>query len=288
MSIAVNVFGSWNDAATIARQQEPPDPTSDDVDYWSSQAYLGVVLGIYGLRNYARHLAATVKHHPRMIDAFFSGLRWSSIEAKRRGRIDQAEKILEDSWRNAQRPDAEEADIVLAAAMKANFDALIATRRGDQVAAHDLVFSAIGGFEDHRSNLSTAPSAEALRYQWMALLNAAQLTIFSGDLVQALEELERIVDFSRRDDSRSLHTSLAVKAYVLIRMGRHSEAVPVLYEALDLLPNEYDPSVDVQIRKMLYHSYLELGMHDSAQRVAADRGYFWMRKSARKAFEVGN
>lgn len=277
----VNAFGNWDDARAVARR------VFDVRGRWGTSlletttvALAAVVLGLCGDETHSDQLfLIALTELPNSIERTFWGLRWASIQAKRRGQLDAAETLIAALEADLEGLNAHADDLAIASGMLWNFRGLIETRRRNPEQARRAVTRAVALFEqcDHSEVAGGELNRdEARRYEWMARLNLIQLDIFQGVLDPAIEQLARLAEFSRRYDPRSLHTSLSTLAYVHIQAGEPARAIPYLLEAHELLRSEYDPFVVVQVRKMLARCYFELGRLREVSLVDALPKEFWL------------
>ncbi|WP_301209834.1 hypothetical protein [Leifsonia williamsii] len=277
----VNAFGIWEDARGVARQVfDSADRWGDSLPESSARALAAVVLGLCGDEAQSDILFSTaLSSMPHPVERVFSGLRWASIQAKRRGRIQAAESLIDALEREAADAGIRHRDRLIASGMLCNFRGLIAIRRKASGAAREIVIAAIGQFESGNALADDGcviGLEEGRRYEWMAKLNLIQLDIYEGRFAAATRDLRELAEFSRAHDPGSLHTSLSTLAYVHLRAGLPEDALPLLLEAHDLLRSEYDPFVVRQVRKMLRRCYLELGRPRDAEQVEGLPEQFWL------------
>ncbi|QIZ97586.1 hypothetical protein [Leifsonia sp. PS1209] len=286
MAKYVDVFGSWEDAVDVAKDvRENTSRFAADGRRFSLLGLTATVLGLNNADGYDGLFEEAVTGHPLPSEAFFWGLRWASIEAKRRGRLDTASQIAHRALARmeTQIPDSYDRNVMQG--MAYNFQALLALRNSDVESAHQLVDRAIDKFGDDPSHASLLPRDEAARYAWMAKLNRAQLPLLSGDYDGARAQLDALLIYAREYDPSAVHTTLSALALTYLKSGNAAEARPLLLESLDLLAVEYDPNVVRQVRKMLFATYSMLGAEASAKRVAADSSFFWRSTRAVERYE---
>ncbi|UAJ79774.1 hypothetical protein IT072_01400 [Leifsonia sp. ZF2019] len=280
----VNGFGGWDDALAIAsgfaarcERHEEARPR------WLASMLAGVVLGLHRREHEGAALVdQAMTGLAGTAEAFFAGLRWASLEVKRRGRLDVAERYLDRAADIAVADTG--ADRLLFLGLRDNVRGLIALKRGSKEEALSLVDSAIACLRasaesDDESGAGLA-LAERARYYWMARLNRIQLDIFAGALDSAARSLRELVVWAEAHDARAVHSTLSVLGFVLVRQGRPAEAVSVLSASLDRLRTEYDPSVVRQVRKMLIRCFGELGEESLEKRVRDLTPYFWQKSAA--------
>lgn len=279
----VNGFGSWQDALAIASEfAEKCSGFEDARPRWLASMLAALVLGLSGREDDGAALAdQAMSGLAGTAEAFFVGIRWASLEVKRRGRLEVAERYLE---RGSQLAAAEsEAHALLFEGLSSNLRGLIAMRRGQKELALTAVERAV-------SNLAASaevrdpvgqglPAAERSRYYWMARLNRIQLDVFAGSLDTANQALRELAEWAEKHDPRAVHSTLSILGFVLIREGKPSDAVDVLCASLERLRVEYDPKVVMQVRKMLIRCFTELGCSTDAQEIRNLSPYFW-RESA--------
>lgn len=287
MSRYVNVFGSWTDAAEIASFVATHQHAFDGDDKrFSIFGLAGTVLGLERAAGSDELLSAAADQHPSPFEAFFWGLRWASITAKRRGDITKSASIIERSLAAVHSHVEPSYDRNVLEGMGLNFKALLALRSKNISMASELADRSIALFGDDPRKAANLPVDEVARYTWMARLNRVQLLMFAEDHAKARSQLDELLDFARRHDRGAVHTTLSTYAYSLLAANDARGARPLLLESLDLLRVEYDPGVVTQVRKMLYLAYSMMDMPSSATRVAADSRYYWRGPSARERYEL--
>lgn len=284
----VNAFGSWEDAEAAAFEYAAARSSGSGRLRGLTSGLAGVVVGLSGQPEASERLFEdSVANLEGSSECYFVFLRWASLTAKRRHDLDQAEALLERAL--IPYSDAKSSrEGLLAGGLADNLRALLALRRGDVRLSRQLVDQALvqlraaaAGAPDNRSDVRRAESA---RYFWMAGLNAAQLDLSSGDDDHAIERLHALRTFAEQQDRGALHTTLSTLAFVHLKRGEPAKAIPLLTEALELLRNEYDPSVVTQVRKMLFRGYTELGDEDRAENVRTLSPYFWLPEHKEVSF----
>lgn len=277
--IYVNGFGGWTDALEIASEfHRRRDAFEPDRARWLVSGLAALILGLEGATSESSALAEEALHGlAGTTEAFFMGIRWASLQLKRRGRAESAERYLA-LGRSLSGPHTAEF-AALTSGMTDNLHALIAVRRGQHDRARELVDSAVIDLEQSYvaslRSASEVTSAERARYYWMARVNRIQLDLFAGSLLQAESALRDLVGWSELHDPRAVHSTLSMLAFVLIRRDRPAEAVPVLAASLERLRDEYDPSVVTQVRKMLIRCLADLGRTCDENAVRRLGPYFW-------------
>lgn len=285
----VNIFGSWGDAETVATDFSKwgADLGTDRLR-WSISGLAGVVLGLGNLPGHDALFRAAVDNHPDPIEAFFIGLRWASIEAKRNGDLEAARVIIDHASSVSLSRGLDDRDQTVIRGMLQNFKALLAVRSKSFGEAFALVDESVELFGDSAAQTDKIVQEEAVRYSWMAQLNKAQLFLFSGDGPRARDELKNVIAFARIHDRGALHTSLSALAFSYIQDGEPAKALPLLVESLELLKFEYDLKVVVQVRKMLYRACAELDLERSAELVRTDDMYYWRGPNVMERYALVN
>lgn len=276
----VNVFGGWDDAGDVA--QQILDLMTSDSNlagvHFDIVGTAALVLALRGSTGYEALFELLLANFSNPIELFFYGLRWASIEAKRKGDLKAAAVILERiekivtselaSFRSTS-------ELKLIQGMSANFRGLLALRSGNPYDAEELSAQATRALNESLGSMTAPIPEERARYVWMAQLNRAQLAVLQGNEVLALARLREALEFARTYDPRAVHASLSTLAYIHLRSGQPLEARPLAEEALNLIRVEYDPRVALQVRKVLLRCYLELGLNSCADKLRSSGPYFW-------------
>ncbi|WP_285116263.1 hypothetical protein [Leifsonia sp. fls2-241-R2A-40a] len=273
----VNAFGNWDEAEATAYAYASDPAFPDGRLRGLTSGLAGVVVGLAGDTDTCDRLFEdSVKNLVGTPEQFFVYLRWASLTAKRRGDLDRADGIVDRAEHCIE--NSSEADRDVALGLSSNLRALFALRRGDIAGSSRLVCDAISRLAAaHDTGAARSiGSPEAARYLWMAELNAAQLDLSQQRHDLAIERLQRLREFAQRHDPGAIHTTLSLLAYIHLVRGDAATAAPLLRDALGLLRDEYDPSVVLQVRKMLYRAYVELGDRARARRVSTMTPYFWL------------
>lgn len=280
----VNVFGGWDDAEDIA--QQVLDLMISDISFASVHfdvvGTAALVLALRGSTGYEVLFELLLTNFSDPIELFFYGLRWASIEAKRKGNLETAAAIIariEKIATSALASLESTSEFKLIQGMSANFRGLLALRSRDAYGADELSAQAARALNESLSLIVGPIPEERARYAWMAQLNRAQLAWLQGNEVLAIARLKEALEFARIHDPRAVHASLSTLAFIYLQSGQPLEARPLAEEALDLIREVYDPQVALQVRKVLLRCYLELGLDSRADKLRSFGPYFWRDES---------
>ncbi|WP_226656754.1 hypothetical protein [Leifsonia sp. LS1] len=138
----VNGFGGWDDALAIASDFAARCERHEEArPRWLASMLAGVVLGLHRREHEGAALVdQAMTGLAGTAEAFFVGLRWASLEVKRRGRLDVAERYLDRAADIAVADTG--ADRLLFLGLRDNLRGLIALKRGSREEALNLVDSA--------------------------------------------------------------------------------------------------------------------------------------------------